>query len=56
MALAFVNSRPFLTSNIIGATDMTQLRSNIESQNVNLPKDVLREIENIHNRQANPCP
>jgi len=56
MALAFVNSRPFLTSNIIGATDMSQLKSNIESLKLNLTKDVLREIENIHNRQPNPCP
>jgi len=56
MALAFVNSRPFLTSNIIGATNMTQLRSNIASLDINLPKDVLREIENIHYKQPNPCP
>jgi len=56
MALAFVNSRPFLTSNIIGATDMSQLKSNIESLDISLTKDVLREIENIHNRQPNPCP
>jgi aryl-alcohol dehydrogenase-like predicted oxidoreductase len=56
MALAFVNTRPFLTSNIIGATNMTQLKSNIASLDVKLPKDVLREIENIHFMQANPCP
>ncbi len=56
MALAFVNSRPFLTSNIIGATNMDQLKSNIESLKLSLTKDVLREIENIHNRQPNPCP
>lgn len=56
MALAFVNTRPFLTSNIIGATNMTQLRSNIASLDINLSKDVLREIENIHHQQANPCP
>lgn len=56
MALSFVTSRPFLTSNIIGATDMSQLKSNIESLNISLPKDVLREIENIHNGQPNPCP
>ena len=56
MALAFVNTRPFLTSNIIGATNMMQLRSNIASLDINLSKDVLREIENIHHRQANPCP
>ncbi len=56
MALAFVNSRPFLSSNIIGATNMIQLKSNIESANISLSKDVLREIDNIHNRQPNPCP
>lgn len=56
MALAFVNTRPFLTSNLIGATNMEQLRSNIASLNLKLSKDVLREIENIHNKQANPCP
>jgi aryl-alcohol dehydrogenase-like predicted oxidoreductase len=56
MALAFVNTRPFLTSNIIGATNMTQLKSNIASLDVNISKDVLREIENIHDKQPNPCP
>ena len=56
MALAFVNTRSFLTSNIIGATNMTQLKSNIASLDVNISKDVLREIENIHTKQANPCP
>ncbi len=56
MALAFVNTRPFLTSNIIGATNMAQLKANIASLDVTLSKDVLREIENIHNRQPNPCP
>lgn len=56
MALAFINSRPFLTSNIIGATNMIQLKSNIESLDISLPKEVLGEIENIHNEQPNPCP
>lgn len=56
MALAFVNSRPFLTSNIIGATNIAQLKSNIASLEINLSKDVLREIENIHLKQPNPCP
>jgi len=56
MALAFVSSRPFLTSNIIGATSMEQLKTNIESINIQLSKDLLREIEDIHTRQPNPCP
>lgn len=56
MALAFVNSRPFLTSNIIGATTMEQLQSNINSATVNLPPAVLEEIEAIHRRYPNPSP
>ena len=56
MALAFVNSRPFLTSNIIGATTMEQLQSNIESIDIQLEKDLLREIETIHVKHPNPNP
>lgn len=56
MALAFVNSRPFLTSNIIGATSMEQLKSNVASHELYLSKDILRAIESIHQRQPNPCP
>jgi aryl-alcohol dehydrogenase-like predicted oxidoreductase len=56
MALAYVNSRPFLTSNIIGATSMEQLKSDIESINVELSKDIVREIESIHVKFPNPSP
>jgi len=56
MALAFVNSRPFVTSNIIGATTMEQLKTNIDSIDVTLSEDVLNEIENIHLLHSNPCP
>ena len=56
MALAFVNSRPFLTSSIIGATNLQQLKANINSINLDLPKDVLKGIEKIHTRYPNPCP
>ena len=56
MALAFVNSRPFLTSSIIGATSMGQLETNIASHELRLSKDVLRQIETIHQHQPNPCP
>jgi len=48
MALAFVNSRTFVTANIIGATSIEQLRSNIESINVVLSEDVLSEIEAVY--------
>jgi len=56
MALAFVNSRSFLTSTIIGATTMEQLKSNIASAEISLTPAILEEIEAIHRRQPNPCP
>jgi aryl-alcohol dehydrogenase-like predicted oxidoreductase len=56
MALAYVNSRPFLTSYIIGATNMDQLKANIASIDVELPKAVIKGIEKIHTRYPNPCP
>lgn len=56
MALAFVNTRSFLTSNIIGATTMEQLESNLASESVKLEEAVLDGIEAIHRRYTNPCP
>ena len=56
MALAYVNSRPFLTSTIIGATSMEQLSSNIDSINIKLSAEVLEGIEQIHQLHPNPCP
>ncbi|RTR03317.1 NADP(H)-dependent aldo-keto reductase [Halomonas nitroreducens] len=56
MALAFVNSRSFLTSNIIGATTMDQLESDLASESLRLDDDVLDAIEDIHQRYPNPCP
>lgn len=56
LALAYVNSRPFVASNIIGATTMAQLKTNITSINAQLAEDVIAEIENIHIRYPNPSP
>jgi len=56
MALAYVNGRPFLTSTIIGATTIQQLRSNVDSINLSLSDEVLSAIEEIHNKHANPSP
>jgi aryl-alcohol dehydrogenase-like predicted oxidoreductase len=55
-ALAFVNSREFLTSTIIGATTLEQLRSNIASAEVVLSAEVLEGIEAIQKRFPNPAP
>ena len=54
-ANAFVNDRPFVTSNIIGATTMDQLKENIDSIEITLSKEVLKEIEDIHLSDPNPC-
>ena len=56
LAQAFVNSRPFVTSNIIGATSMDQLKENIGSINVKLNQDTLDKINLIHNNNPNPAP
>ena len=56
MSLSFVNSRSFVTSNIIGASKLSQLKENIESINIDLSKDVLSEIEKVHNMIPNPAP
>ena len=56
MALAFVNQRSFMTSNIIGATTMDQLKANIASADLRLSEDVLQGIEEIHARYPNPSP
>lgn len=56
MALAFVNQRSFMTSNIIGATTLEQLKSNIGSVDVKLDKEVLEGIEMIHKAYTNPAP
>ena len=55
-ALAFVNSRDFVTANIIGATTLEQLRSNIASIDLRLPPEVLDGIEAIQARHPDPAP
>ncbi len=56
MSLAFVNSRPFLTSNIVGATSVKQLQENIASIDVELTDEILQKIEAIHGEIPNPAP
>ena len=56
MALAFVNQQPFVTSNIIGATSLNQLKENIASINITLSDEVLKDIEAVFVTQPNPAP
>ena len=56
LALAFVNDRPFVTSNIIGATNMEQLKENINSINTKLSKEILAEINQAQEKIPNPAP
>ncbi len=56
MALAFVNSRDFVTSNIIGATNIDQLKENVDSFEIALDDDLISEIERINQENPYPCP
>ena len=56
LALAFVSERPFVTSNIIGATTLEQLKENIDSIHTKLDEDTLKEINTIHSKIPNPSP
>jgi aryl-alcohol dehydrogenase-like predicted oxidoreductase len=56
LALAFVNTRPFVRSNIIGATTMEQLKENIDSVNIEITENMLEDINQVHSSQPNPAP
>lgn len=56
MSLAFVNQLPFVTSNIIGATKMSQLKENIGSINIDLTDEIIAEINAVHDLIPNPAP
>ncbi len=56
LAQSFVNSRPFVTSNIIGATTMDQLKENVESINVEFTDEMMERVNEIHNNNPNPSP
>ncbi|MDC0328499.1 aldo/keto reductase [Candidatus Pelagibacter sp.] len=56
MSLKFLEIQPFVTSVIIGATTMEQLKTNIESVNINLNEDVIKEINDVQKIYPNPCP
>jgi aryl-alcohol dehydrogenase-like predicted oxidoreductase len=56
MSLAFVTDRPFMTSNIIGATSLEQLEENIDSANITLSDEVLKAINEVHAEIPNPAP
>ena len=56
MSIKFCEIQEFMTSVIIGATTMEQLKSDIESVNVNLSNDVIEEINQVQTIYPNPCP
>ena len=56
MSIKFCEIQEFMTSIIIGATTMEQLKSDIESVNVNLSNDVIEEINQVQTIYPNPCP
>jgi aryl-alcohol dehydrogenase-like predicted oxidoreductase len=56
LALQFVTTRPFVTSNIIGATTMEQLKTNIDSINVKWTDELEKAVDDAHHAQPNPAP
>ncbi|PSJ43925.1 NADP(H)-dependent aldo-keto reductase [Zobellella taiwanensis] len=56
LAQAFVNSRPFVTSNLIGATSLAQLRENIDSVHLELGPELRQAIAELHRQYPNPAP
>jgi aryl-alcohol dehydrogenase-like predicted oxidoreductase len=56
MSIKFCEIQKFLTSVIIGATTMEQLKINIESVNVNLTEDIIKKINDVQIMFPNPCP
>ena len=56
MSIKFCEIQEFMTSVIIGATTMEQLKSDIESVNVNLSNDIIEEINQVQTIYPNPCP
>lgn len=56
MAMAFVNQQPFVTSNLMGATRMDQLKENIDSVDVTLSEEMMKAIDGIQQRYPNPAP
>jgi aryl-alcohol dehydrogenase-like predicted oxidoreductase len=56
LAIAFVTSRPFVTSNIIGATTMAQLETDIDSVNLKITPEIEARIDAIHQIHSNPAP
>jgi len=56
LALSFINQLPFVTSTIIGATKINQLKENIESINIDLSQEIIDNINAIHSLMPNPAP
>ena len=56
LSLAFVNQQPFVTSSIIGATTMDQLKEDIGSINIELSSEIIDEINLVHKNNSNPAP
>lgn len=56
LAIAFVRSRWFVSSTIIGATSLEQLQENIDSVNLILDQEILVELDTVHTRYPNPAP
>ena len=55
LAHAFVLSRPFLSSSIVGVSSLEQIKSNLSSLEIKLSEEILKKINDIHFDDRNPC-
>ncbi len=56
MSLAYINAQPFMTANIVGASNVTQLKENIASIDIDLLPEVINAINEVHVKFPNPAP
>lgn len=56
LAMQFVTTRPWVTSNIFGATNMAQLEVIFSSLDIDWTNELNRAVNKIHAASANPCP
>ena len=56
LAIRFCDIQPFVTSTIIGATTMEQLKTCIDSIHLDLNKEIINDIRNVHKEIPNPSP
>ncbi len=56
LAVRFVDTRPFVTSTLVGGSTLAQLKADMDAFDLDWPDALEAEVDRLHNRQPNPCP